>query len=246
MDASGDDRENRKYYNAFSTGYESARGDNDPGGYHNLLDELESGYVELYGRGKDVLEVGCGTGLILERIRRFARRATGIDLSPGMLEKARARGLDVVEGSATELPFSDGEFDVACSFKVLAHIPDIRKCLSEMARVTKPGGMILAEFYNPWSMRGLVKRFGPAGRVAQGTTESDVYTRFDSPWDVPGLLPPGCRVIGSRGIRIVIPSANALKIPVLGSLLKRTERALSDSPARYFGGFWVAAIERNG
>src|SRR5690606_39017711 len=106
-----------------------------------------------YGTGKDVLECGCGTGLILERIARFARSASGIDLSPGMLEVAKRRGLDVQEGSITSLPFPDASFDVTCSFKVLAHVPDIGRALAEMARVTRPSGVILAEFYNPWSLR---------------------------------------------------------------------------------------------
>src|SRR3954463_5780087 len=171
---------NREYYDAFSADYERERGSNDPGGYHELLDELEAGYVRRFGADRDVLEVGCGTGLVLLRIREFARRATGVDLSPGMLAKAQLRGLDVTLGSATELPFEDNTFDVACSFKVLAHVPEIEKALAEMARVTRPGGMVLAEFYNPYSLRGLLKRFGPAGKIAQAANEHDVFTRFDS------------------------------------------------------------------
>ena len=143
---SGDPDSNRAYYDAFAARYEDHRGERDPGGYHDLLDELEADFVERFGGGREVLEVGCGTGLVLARIAGFARRAQGIDLSPGMLEKARARGLDVVEGSATALPFPDASFDVTCAFKVLAHIPDIERALSEMARVTRPRGTIIAEF----------------------------------------------------------------------------------------------------
>src|ERR1700742_2246817 len=102
MDGPGSQESNRAYYAAFSRNYEARRGKNDPGGYHELLDELEAGFVRRFGAGLDVLEVGCGTGLVLERIQRFARSARGVDLSPGMLSLARARGLDVQEGSATE------------------------------------------------------------------------------------------------------------------------------------------------
>src|SRR5690606_7344623 len=147
-----------------------------------------------FGTGKDVLEVGCGTGLVLRRIARFAKSAKGVDLSPGMLERARERGLDVIEGSATALPFEKDSFDVTCSFKVLAHVPEIDLALSERARVTRPGGVILAEFYNPHSIRGLVKRFGPAGRIAPGAHEKQVFTRFDSPLDVARMLPEGCSI----------------------------------------------------
>jgi ubiquinone/menaquinone biosynthesis C-methylase UbiE len=244
MDATGSHDSNRAYYDAFSSGYETHRGENDPGGYHDLLDELEASFVSRWGTGKDVLEVGCGTGLVLRRIASFAKSARGLDLSPGMLEKARARGLDVVEGSATALPFADESFDVTCSFKVLAHIPDIELALGEMARVTRPGGVMLAEFYNPQSIRGVVKRLGPAGRVAPDTHEGHVYTRFDSPRGVERLLPQGCRIIDARGIRIVTPSARVMRVPGLRALFRRAERALCDSPLKRFGGFWIAAIRK--
>src|ERR1700728_2483987 len=154
----------RAYYDEFSVAYERHR--HDPRGYHALLDGLEVELTERYGSGRDVLECGCGTGLLLERIARFARTAKGIDLSPGMLELARGRGLDVREGSVTQLPFDDASFDVTCSFKVLAHVPEIGKALAEMARVTRPGGAVIAEFYNPLSLRGIAKRFGTAARIS--------------------------------------------------------------------------------
>jgi ubiquinone/menaquinone biosynthesis C-methylase UbiE len=244
MDASGSHESNRKYYDAFATGYENQRGDNDPGGYHELLDELESEFVRRFGSGRDVLEVGCGTGLVLSRIAAFAKASTGVDLSPGMLERARARGLNVVEGSATSLPFEDQAFDVTCSFKVLAHVPDIERALAEMARVTRPGGHVIAEFYNPNSLRGLVKRFGPAGRVATDTHEKQVFTRFDSPRRVKKLIPPGCHLVAARGVRIATPTAMVMKNSIGRRLFSSAERLLCDSPLRVFGGFYIVALER--
>jgi ubiquinone/menaquinone biosynthesis C-methylase UbiE len=229
MDASGSHDANRAYYDAFSHGYETHRGESDPGGYHELVDELEADFVERYGAGKDVLEVGCGTGLVLRRLATFARSAQGVDLSPGMLARARERGLNVREGSATALPFDAESFDVTCSFKVLAHVPEIDLALSEMARVTRRGGIVLAEFYNPLSFRGLAKRFGPRGKIAPGAHEGHVYTRYDSPRDVRRLLPSDCELVDSRGVRIVTPAARAMRIPGLRTLLRSAERALCDS-----------------
>ena len=245
MDATGTREQNREYYDAFAARYEDQRGENDPGGYHDLLDELESDLVARFGRGKEVLEVGCGTGLILERIGRFARVAKGVDLSPGMLAKARERGLDVVEGSATALPFADQSFDVTCSFKVLAHVPEVELALFEMARVTRPGGTILAEFYNPLSLRGLVKRLGPPGQVATGLRENAVFTRFDPPWRIRRLLPMGCELVGARGVRILTPAASLLSHPGSRQLFRRLERALCDGPLRVFGGFFIAIVTRH-
>lgn len=235
----------RAYYDEFSARYEARRDGRDPGGYHDLLDELEVDFVERYGRGKDVLEVGCGTGLLLRRIERFARSARGVDLSPGMLAHARERGLDVLEGSATELPFPDASFDVACSFKVLAHVQQIEIALAEMARVIRPGGHALAELYNPLSFRGLAKRLGPAGKISDRNDERAVFTRFDPPWRVAAMAPPGTRLVASRGIRIVTPAAAAMRVPVLGSALRFAERALCDSPLRHFGGFWIAVLKKD-
>lgn len=234
----------RAYYDEFSKNYERHRRPNDEDGYHALVDDLEVQLCERYGRSKDILECGCGTGLILDRLTPFAKRAAGIDLSPGMLELAKARGLDVQEGSVTALPFDDATFDVTCSFKVLAHVPDIGRALREMARVTRPGGVILAEFYNPLSFRGLAKVLGPAGKISETTKESAVYTRFDAPWTLPKMLPPGCRVEAARGIRIVTPAAAAMRIRPLRGMFRRAEQFLCDSPASVFGGFYVAVIRK--
>jgi ubiquinone/menaquinone biosynthesis C-methylase UbiE len=183
---------------------------------------------------------------VLQRIAQFAKSAQGIDLSPGMLERARERGLQVVEGSATELPFEDDMFDVTCSFKVLAHIPQINLALSEMARVTRPGGVLIAEFYNPYSVRALVKRFGPAGRVAEGTKESDVFTRFDTPRDVRAMQPLGCEFLDARGVRIVTPTASVMRYRPAAEFLRRAENLLCDSPLKVFGGFYIAAFRKLG
>lgn len=235
----------RAYYNEFSRGYERQRRPNDPSGYHALLDDLQVDLVERYGHGREVLECGCGTGLLLERIAKTARVAKGIDLSPGMLEHAKARGLDVREGSVTALPFDDASFDVTCSFKVLAHVPDIGRALSEMARVTRPGGVILAEFYNPLSFRGLAKRFAPAGKISETTRESAVYTRLDAPWIIPRVMPAGVKVEAVRGVRIVTPAAFVHRIPGVRQIVQKLEWALADTKAAFFGGFYIAVLRKN-
>ena len=234
----------RAYYDDFARRYDRPRGGRIPAGYHDLVDDLELDFLARYATGKTVLEVGCGTGLLLGRMTRFATQARGIDLSEGMLERARARGLEVVQGSATALPFADGSFDVACSFKVLAHVREVERALAEMLRVVRPGGIVVAEFYNPRSLRALGKRFGPARAISDTTTEAAVYTRFDTPAQVHGYLPPGCAIAASRGVRIVTPAAIALRVPLLGRALRTLEHRLCDSPLSVFGGFWIAAIRK--
>lgn len=233
--------DNRSYYDDFAGWYERER--HLP--YHRMLDDLEVELVERYGAGKDVFEVGCGTGLILDRAARFAKTARGIDLSGGMLAKAAARGLDVAQASATQLPIADNAVDVAYSFKVLAHIPDIAGCMREMARIVRPGGYVLAEFYNQRSIRRLVKALKPPSAVSETTNDEHVYTRYDDADAIRSYLPPELEWVTTRGIRVITPVAKVLEVPIVGQAIRWAEHRLADLPvARDVGGFLVAICRK--
>jgi ubiquinone/menaquinone biosynthesis C-methylase UbiE len=233
--------DNRAYYDEFAGWYEKER--HLP--YHRMLDDLEVELVERYATGKVVLEVGCGTGLILHRAARFARQAIGIDLSAGMLKQAQQRGLRVAHASATALPIATGSVDVAYSFKVLAHIPDIQGALAEMARVVRPGGWVLAEFYNARSLRRLVKAMKPPSAVSETTHDEHVFTRYDDAAAIRGYLPAELDWVTTRGIRVITPVAKVLEVPVLGAAVRWAEHRLADLPgARDVGGFLVACCRR--
>jgi ubiquinone/menaquinone biosynthesis C-methylase UbiE len=233
--------DNRAYYDDFAGWYERER--HLP--YHRLLDDLEVELVARYGAGKDVLEVGCGTGLILGRVAGFARTARGIDLSAGMLARAAGRGLAVAQASATELPIATASVDVAYSFKVLAHVKDIEAALREMARVVRPGGWVLAEFYNARSLRRLVKALKPPTAVSETTHDEHVYTRYDDARAIRGYLPPELEWVATRGIRVITPAARLLEVPVVGPAVSWAERRLADLPgARGAGGFLVACCRK--
>ena len=234
--------DNRAYYDDFAGWYERER--HLP--YHRMLDDLEVDLVRRYAQGKDVLEVGCGTGLILHRVGQFARSAMGIDLSGGMLAKAASRGLAVAQASATELPIATASVDVAYSFKVLAHIPDIAGAMREMARVVRPGGWVLAEFYNARSLRRLVKAMKPPTAVSETTHDEHVFTRYDDARAIRSYLPPELAWTATRGIRVITPTAKVLEVPVLGPAVRWMEHRLADLPgARDVGGFLVACCQRH-
>lgn len=233
--------DNRAYYDDFAAWYERDRGQ----GYHQMLDDLEVGLIERYGEGQRVLEVGCGTGLLLDRVRRFASYAAGMDLSAGMLARAQERGLPVTLGDATALPYADASFDLVYSFKVLPHVADIRAALREMARVTRPGGRVLAEFYNPRSLRYLVKVLKRPSAVSGRTTDEQVFTRYDSLSRIAGYLPPELELDTVRGIRIITPVSHIHRIPGVRHLVRAAEERLADLPvARNFGGFLVAVTRK--
>jgi ubiquinone/menaquinone biosynthesis C-methylase UbiE len=235
------DTNNRTYYDDFSGWYERERAV----GYHALIDEIEVAAVSEFAAGKRVLEAGCGTGLVLERLGRVAQEAHGFDLSPGMVAKARARGLSVSLGSVTAIPFRSNSFDFVCSFKVLAHVPEIELALRELARVTRPGGTLVLEFYNPWSLRYLAKRLAGPQRISEGRTEADVYTRWDAPVTIPKRLPANLELIEYRGVRVATPAAFVHKIPLVRDVFAFAERASVRSPLRYFGGFLLAVLRKH-
>ena len=109
--------------------------------------------------GRDVLEVGVGTGLALPRYDPD-KRIVGIDLSAEMLALARRRvaadGLrnvqDLLEMDAEATDFADGQFDTAIAMFVASVVPNPRRLLAELRRVVKPGGNIL--FVNHFAAEG--------------------------------------------------------------------------------------------
>jgi ubiquinone/menaquinone biosynthesis C-methylase UbiE len=231
------------YYDRFSTNYEAARHQ----GYHRLIDELELELVRRYGTGRDVFEAGCGTGLLLRETAEAARSAVGLDLSRGMLGPAKRRGLRVVQGSLTAVPLPDASFDLVYSMKVLAHVPPIREALAELGRLVRPGGHLLLEFYNPWSLRALAKRLAGPGHIAQGTTEKDVYTRYDTLAQARSYLPPDVKLVGVRGVRVLTPASSVYRLPPLGKLFSWAERRACDLPGlRNLGGFLILIAQKRG
>ncbi len=96
-----------------------------------------------------VLDVGCGGGqTVAEALsRRPDLRITGLDLAWGQVKRARRRsgrsGASFVRGSALDLPFATGSFDVVVSVASIKHWPDPRRGLAECVRILRPSGRLL-------------------------------------------------------------------------------------------------------
>lgn len=226
------------YYDEFSHTYENGR----DGGYHALVDDIEAKLTLRHARGR-ILEIGCGTGLILKRLRKH-HPAIGADLSKGMLLRARAKGLAVVRASATALPFRDAAFGTVCSFKVLAHVPAIETATAEAARVLAPSGTALLEFYNRQSLRYWSFRLRD-GAISAHTNEKDVFTRYDNLTQMRHYLPPTLDLIDLCGVRVLTPAAPLLRVPAFGRFLAALERAAAQAPfLRRFGGFLILVARR--
>jgi len=91
---------------------------------------------------RSILDVGCGTGRALIRIKEALPgiEAVGIEPSAELRAVGHSKGLsktELVEGDATRLAFGDGSFDLVCEFGVLHHVPEPSKAVAEMLRVAR-------------------------------------------------------------------------------------------------------------
>jgi SAM-dependent methyltransferase len=103
--------------------------------------------IETAGPASNVLEVGCGEGYVLKRLK--AKRKYGVDISLKALEIAKARtGADVALADAENLPFPDACFEAVVCTEVLEHTRDPAKVISECQRVAVDGGKILLSIPN--------------------------------------------------------------------------------------------------
>jgi ubiquinone/menaquinone biosynthesis C-methylase UbiE len=224
------------YYDTYSLRYEAER----RAGYFALINDLEFEKIAPDAKGAEALEIGCGTGLILERVAGVAARAVGIDLSPGMVAVSGEKGLTAVNASVNALPFPDASFDVVYSCKVLAHVPDIRGGIAEVARVLRPGGHAFLEFYNRRSLRALGYRM----RSRMDRSEP-VFVRFDTLADVLTYVPRDLSYHSARGIRVFGPSGHFYRWPVVRTIFEWLDRRACDTAfGRRYGGYLMVELAR--
>ncbi len=164
-----------------------------------MMAGFEGALQELFGQAdpRSLLDVGCGEGVLAQRLAQQIepRRVVGIDLEEESIQAGWAAhpapNLQYIVMRAENLPFADGEFDLACAIEVLEHVPDPEHTLAEMARcaerhllVSVPReplwrGMNMARgaywgalgntpgHLNHWSRRSFVKLLSRYGTVVE-------------------------------------------------------------------------------
>ena len=152
---------------------------------------------ELAGdvRGASVCDLACGTGLAARLLGDLGARVTGVDLSQAMLELARAQQgshgpIAYLHGNICRLPeVADATFDGAVCSLALMDIPDLASCLSETARILRPGGWFVFTITHPCFQGPECRWTGKAG----GTVKREVrgyfrerFWRSDNPHGVRG------------------------------------------------------------
>jgi SAM-dependent methyltransferase len=144
--------------------------------------------------GQRVLDVGCGSGVLTEELARRvgAENVAGIDPSP-LLEACRARvpGADLRQGAAEDLPWADDSFDASLAQLVVHFMADPVAGVGEMARVTRPGGAVVACTWDFGAGMEMLRIYWESARAVDPDAQSErvfgTRQELDELWRATGL-----------------------------------------------------------
>lgn len=215
---------------------EAARYDATRGGVPRAHSAARAILALVPQRARTLLDVGCGTGLVTERLVRPGLRVFGVDAAPGMLRVAEQRmGPALVLGDCQRLPFADASVDAVSAVWLLHLLPDAPAVVAECARVLRPGGVFVTtvdkdtghdvnsdvdELLAPFRVR---RAYDAAPRILAVASEHGLRrageARFTGHGQ--GRSPTRTAVDVARGY---FTSALALDAEQSGSLVRRLER----------------------
>jgi SAM-dependent methyltransferase len=168
---------------------------------------LGSALIEFAGvePGMRALDVGCGPGaltaVLVERLG--AASVAAAEPSEPFAQACRARlpGVEVVSAGAEALPFADGAFDVALSQLVVNFMSDPEAGVRELARVTRPGGIVASCVWDYAGEMTLLRAFWDAAREIDPEAAAAVDEGVVMPWCGEGELGELWRAAGLRDVR---------------------------------------------
>lgn len=231
------------FFDGFAGDYDRAYGGAGVGG--RILRLRLEVTAELLGEGPGkALDAGMGSGVLCERLESQGWTATGVDISPAMVDLARARLPEATErlgeGSVLDLPFADATFDAVSCTGVLEYVEDgLGRAVREVSRVARTGSAVVVSLPNYRSLHGLwrFRVFYPSVRLVKRLSR---------------LKPPPSRAIvtlpqlqdalGAAGLQVVGIEVIGMRfLPAwVGARLERSPHRLS----RVFGTQFVVLAEK--
>ncbi len=131
----------RQHYNTVADTYDHHYDHRRGRKYHT---HLSNHLMKALPKGANLLDIGCGTGLFVEKYIRNGGQGTGLDISEKMVAKARNRcpGCEFIVGTGEDLPFENCSFNAVSSVLVFSYVRDPVAMLAEVYRVLEPGGSV--------------------------------------------------------------------------------------------------------
>ena len=181
--------------------------------------------------GKELLEIGAGSGFQLRRLRQHCAYCVGVDVPGGM---QRALGVDqVLLYDGVRLPFRDASFDVIYSSNVLEHVGDLSALLSDCRRVLRPGGCAIHILPTHWWKIWTTLTHWPS-------LPRRFYRRIRGPGTDGGKEGRKLLLNNEHSMRTTTQLVNVLFPPRHGELGNRISEFLHFRPSRWRREFWQA------
>jgi len=173
---------NIRYHEALAPTYDSNQPHYKP---ENLarIDQILANMAAETG-GNSLLDLGCGTGFIINIAKKYFRRVVGVDITPGMLERVDKTGghIEIYQADTGDIPLGSNEFDVCTAYGFLHHLYDLRPTLKEAYRCLRPGGLFFSDQdpnYHYWSLMDSLKQRNDLEGIVQREVKSVVSVDED-------------------------------------------------------------------
>ncbi len=135
-------------------------------------------------KGKKILDLGCGPGFQIRKMKKKGAKVRGIDLSDKLIEIAKKQnpGIEIIKGDITKkLSYKNSEFDIVSSSLVFGHIEKWEKILQEVHRILKKDGIFIFSAYNPMTeLMTKEKWFFKKFKIIKDYFEEKLYKTY---WD---------------------------------------------------------------
>lgn len=147
------------------------------------VESILAGITHQTGGGS-LIDLGCGTGFIINIAKKYFRTVVGVDITPLMLKRVDTRGGQIERclAETDQLPFRDNAFDACTAYGFLHHLHDLGPTLSEAYRCLRPGGIFFADQdpnYHYWWLMDSLKGRGDLKEMVQREVRSVVYVSED-------------------------------------------------------------------
>jgi ubiquinone/menaquinone biosynthesis C-methylase UbiE len=145
-------RHNKKQYDLYAKEYDEKRHKPEWAFWNNYLDT--PAVAKLLGknlRGRQVLDLACGTGIFSRKMTALGAKIIGLDTSQSMIKIASARAAKTrfIVGDARRLPFETGSFDIVVSNLLIHYLKDLKPLFAEIDRVLVADGEFVFSFHHP-------------------------------------------------------------------------------------------------